>query len=156
MNYVDQIIETWNINNRVNLMLIDAIPPEALHASLSPRGGGSPARQFAHIYNIRFWKLEKMAGDLVNGWNSISLKEDLNKPLLNKSLEESAECISTLLRRSVEKDKPKGFKRGVVPLLGYFISHESHHRGNIILTLKQSGHKLPKSVTYGIWDWDKI
>lgn len=156
MKYEDQIIETWKINNRVNLMLIDAIPNEALHVSLSSRGGGTPAKQFAHMYNIRFWKLEKMAADLVKEWSSISLKDELNKPVLNKSLNESAECISTLLKQGGEKDKLKGFKRGVIPLLGYFISHESYHRGNIILTLKQCGHKLPKSVTNGIWDWGKI
>lgn len=156
MSYADQIIETWSINNRVNLMLIDAIPDEALHVSLSPRGGGTPVKQFAHIYNIRFWKLEKMAGDLVKSWSSISLKDELNKSLLNKSLKESAECISALLNRAGEKNKLKGFKRGVIPLLGYFISYESHHRGNIVLTLKQCGHKLPKSVTNGIWNWDKI
>lgn len=156
MNYTDQIIETWNINNRVNLMLIDAIPDEALHVSLSPRGGGTPAKQFAHMYNIRFWKLEKMAGDLVKEWSSISLKDKLNKSLLDRALKESAECISALLKQGGEKDQLKGFKRGVIPLLGYFISHESHHRGNIILTLKQCGHKLPKSVANGIWNWDKI
>lgn len=156
MNYTDQIIETWNINNRVNLILIDAIPNEALHVSLSSRGGGTPAKQFAHMYNIRFWKLEKMAGNLVKGRSSISLKDELNKPLLNKSLEESAEGISSLLKQGSEKDKLKGFKRGVIPLLGYFISHESHHRGNIILTLKQCGYKLSSSVTSIIWNWDKI
>ena len=35
----EQIIETWHINNRVNLMLIDAIPDEGLNCTLSKHGG---------------------------------------------------------------------------------------------------------------------
>ena len=35
-------------------------------------------------------------------------------------------------------------------MLGYFISHESHHRGNILLTLKQSGEKIADTVKWGL------
>jgi uncharacterized damage-inducible protein DinB len=38
-------------------------------------------------------------------------------------------------------------------MLGYFISHESHHRGNILLTLKQSGEKISDAVKWGLWEW---
>lgn len=44
----------------------------------------------------------------------------------------------------------------MVAALGYFIAHDSHHRGNILLTLKQCGHAPPQDVRYAIWDWDKI
>lgn len=34
-------------------------------------------------------------------------------------------------------------------------AHESHHSGNILLTLKQSGHPVQQDVRYAIWDWDR-
>ena len=37
-----------------------------------------------------------------------------------------------------------------------FIAHESHHRGSILLTLKQSGHKVSQEVAYGIWEWKTL
>jgi uncharacterized damage-inducible protein DinB len=40
-------------------------------------------------------------------------------------------------------------------MLGYFISHESHHRGSILLTLKQCGEKIPDAVKWGLWEWGK-
>ena len=40
-------------------------------------------------------------------------------------------------------------------MLGYFISHESHHRGSIMLTLKQSGERIPDTVKWGLWEWGK-
>ena len=40
--------------------------------------------------------------------------------------------------------------------LPYLVAHESHHRGNILLTPKTSGHKLDKDASYAIWNWDKM
>lgn len=52
--------------------------------------------------------------------------------------------------------KVKRFQGGVVAMIGYYISHEAHHRGNIFLTMKQSGFKVPEPLKWGIWDWNKI
>lgn len=37
--------------------------------------------------------------------------------------------------------------------VGYLVSHESHHRGQIALALEQSGNPLDKKVSYGLWEW---
>jgi len=48
----EQIPEAWQINNRVNLMLLDTISEEGLHCKLSQRCGGTPAKQFKHLHNV--------------------------------------------------------------------------------------------------------
>lgn len=35
--------------------------------------------------------------------------------------------------------------------MSYFLAHDAHHRGNILLTLKLSGHKVDTDTQYGIW-----
>jgi uncharacterized damage-inducible protein DinB len=73
---------------------------------------------------------------------------------LKSSLEASGKAIETLLEKSAAAGgKVKGFKPHATAFLGYLISHESHHRGQIVLALKQSGHPVDKKISYGIWEW---
>ncbi|WP_199615445.1 hypothetical protein [Paenibacillus alkalitolerans] len=57
INWTEQLAETWNTNNRISLFLIDRISDEGMACTLSKRGGGTPAKQFAHVHNIRCDKL---------------------------------------------------------------------------------------------------
>ena len=38
-------------------------------------------------------------------------------------------------------------------VLTYFVAHEGHHRGQIILVARQTGHRLPTTITGGVWQW---
>ena len=157
MDTLDQLIEAWRTNNRINLFLIDKISAAGMKCTLSTRGGRTVVRQFAHVHNNRVWQLEGRAKDLSKGLRKFSTAEEPTKSALKKSLKESADRMEVFWRECLEgKPKRKSFKKGVITHLGYLIAHESHHRGSILLTLKQCGHKLDNATAMAIWDWDRM
>ena len=149
----NQLVETWQIHDRINLYLLDAIDAESL-SSHSASKGRSVGEQFAHVHNVRLMWLKSAAPELLKGLAKVENDQANDKKLLAKSLAASGKAISTLLTQSLEAGgKVKGFKPHAAAFLGYLISHESHHRGQIALSLKQAGKPLDKKTGYGIWEW---
>ena len=149
----NQLLETWQINNRVNLYLLEAVTPENLSAALSSKGRNA-GEQFAHIQNVRLMWLKQAAPELLENQIKIEKENAGDKDLLRNALADSAEAIGQMLVSAIEKDgKIKGFKPHATAFLGYLISHEAHHRSQAILALKQSGRPVDKKVLFGIWEW---
>ncbi len=153
----DELLEAWRTNNRINLFLIDRISAAGMKCTLSRRGGRDVALQFAHIHNVRVWHLEKRAKDLSKGLSKFESKVSPKKTELKKALTESSRAVESFLGDVLSgKPRRRGFKKGLFTTLSYFVAHESHHRGSILLTLKECGHSLDKASAYAIWGWDQM
>jgi len=152
---VRKIVEAWRTNQRINEKLIGRISDAGMKCTLSKRGGRNVVRQLAHLHNARIWHIEARAKALAKGAKKFATKEEPAKKELLKALADSARRIEELFRRA-SRGEARVFKRGLVQSLAYFVAHESHHRGNILLTLKQSGHPVDQDTRFAIWDWDRI
>ncbi len=154
---LEQVAETWLINNRVNLQLLRELPPEGFAATLSTRGARGVGAQLVHVLDVRRWKLEAADKALAAGLPSPKRDDGEDRDLLIDAFEQSGEAIATLIRScDPATGKVKGFKRGIVAFVGYLIAHESHHRGHALLTLKQCKIRRPESLKMGLWGWNKL
>jgi uncharacterized damage-inducible protein DinB len=148
-----QFLEAWEIHNRINLFLLDAIEAEHLK-DVATSKGRSVGEQFAHIHNVRLMWLKQAAPELLGKLRKIEKEEATDKKALRESIIDSGQAINSLLAKGIEAGgKIKGFKPHAAAFLGYLVSHESHHRGQIALSLKQSNHPLSKKVSFGLWEW---
>jgi uncharacterized damage-inducible protein DinB len=148
----EQLIETWKIHDRINRYLLDAIPEESLQAALLQKGR-TVFKLFAHIHDVRLMWLKAAAPELLDGLSKVP-ESGASKKQLASALDQSGAAIAALLKKGIAAGgRIKGFKPHVVAFLGYLISHESHHRGQIGWTLKFSGHPLDKKTAFGLWEW---
>lgn len=153
----DELLEAWRTNERINLFLIDSISAAGMRCTLSRRGGRDVARQFGHLHDVRVWHLQKRAKDLAEGLEPFATKISPSKAQLRKALKASGEAVGEFLAGVLAGEpKRRGFRKGVHTTLAYFVAHESHHRGNILLTLKECGHNLDRAKQYAIWGWDTL
>ncbi len=136
-------------------MLLDSISDEGLKSTLSPRGR-NVAQQLAHLHNVRLMWLNVVAKNLAKELKKIEKEDANNRKLLKISLDLSSKAMAEALSGAGEDGKIKGYKKGVGNMLSYFIAHEAHHRGSILLTLKQTGHSVDRQLLYDIWDWNKL
>jgi uncharacterized damage-inducible protein DinB len=149
----EQLLTAWTLNNGKNLLLLQHVPDEQLNISPSGKGrtiGG----QLAHLHNTRITWTEHVAKSLYRKEALLPKEAALTTPMLTEAFNTSAEIIGKVINSSWDKEgRLPSFKSGLIPFVSYLISHESHHRGNILLTLKQTGFKIPDKLKWGLWEW---
>ncbi|HEX2622090.1 MAG TPA: DinB family protein [Phototrophicaceae bacterium] len=158
MELAGQLIDTWNIHQRIVLYLLDAVESNGLKGVPAGMKGRSVGELFAHLHNIRLTWLEVSAPETMAGLAKIKTKSQddkdaITKDLLRASLTASSVAITTMFEAGISKGKVKNMPPHLMASFGYFVAHEWYHIGEICMTLTQAGHKLDDKILYGLWEW---
>ena len=148
------LTDTWHLNNRVNLRLLDALTDEQLAATILPRGKAVTS-YFVHIHMARFYWLERRASALAKRLKKIP-GGTAPRAVLRQALIDSGEAMGELFAEAERTGHIKGVKLGPVAFLGYALTHEGHHRGQILLHLKIAKLPLDRAIGDSLWYWNKI
>ena len=148
----EPLFETWAINGRVVLYMLEATAAAALSAPGATHGR-SVGEMFGHIHNVRVMWLQSAAPTLLEGLTKLDKDAAADKLVLHQALARSAAAIGLMLTQALPSGKVKGFKPHAAAFVGYLIAHEGYHLGEIGVALQQSGHPLDRKTAFGMWEW---
>jgi uncharacterized damage-inducible protein DinB len=158
------ILSTWRTNNRVTVFLVEHLPP-GLWAAAVPGAPRRTIRMIAgHLHNVRCTWIKTLGQELgVTVPRSVDRRRVGSKTLI-PALERSSRGILRLLTIGCEHGGSiplassyiwRNLPLDVGHVLAYFVAHEAHHRGQIVLVARALGYRLPPAVTGGLWQWTK-
>lgn len=152
---VSAVLHAFDTNEKVNQFMLDNMPAEAWRAEPPNGKGRTAAAIVAHIHNVRVMWLKAAA-------KGSKIPEQLERDKVTiteakKGLSESHAALRALIEAAINSDgRIKGFKPDVASFLGYLFAHDAHHRGQVMMLARQTGHALPQSAQFGMWEWGKL
>ena len=146
------LLNAFNTNNRINQYLIDNLPSAAWKAKPADGKGRTIAAIVAHMHNVRvMWLKAAKAAEIPPQLD----RATVTPGQAMRALESSRHALSVILSQALNSDgRVKGFRPDVAGFLGYLISHDAHHRGQITMQARQLGHALPQKAMFGMWEWN--
>jgi uncharacterized damage-inducible protein DinB len=153
------LIAAWHTNHRVTSYLIENLPAELWPMKVPGYRQRTIRRMAAHIHNSRCGWVKSIGG---KHGVTVPKPVDINKVRqteLIKALERSSRGIVDLIRLGAARGGAvppadwQNFPTDLAHFLSYFVAHEAHHRGQLILLAQQLGHPLPKKIIDGMWQW---
>ena len=156
------LIDAWLTNHRVTVYLIENLPKE-LWSQIVP---GSPRRTVrsiaAHLHNARCMWIKAIGGRQGVVVPKLVDHRTVRPAELSRALERSSRGMIELIRLGVARGGAvppadwQNFPTDLTHFLTYFVAHEAHHRGQLVMLARQLGHRLPREVCAELWQWKKM
>lgn len=160
----DALLDAWRTNNRVTVFLCENLPAELLDLAVP----GAPRRTVrmiaGHMHNARCMWIKSLGKE-----HGIEVPRSVNRHKVEMkelipALDHSSRGITGLLGLGCDRGGRvpasssyiwRNLPLDVGHVLTYFVAHEGHHRGQIVMLARQLGCRLPAEITNGLWLWSK-
>jgi uncharacterized damage-inducible protein DinB len=156
------ILNAWNTNNRITTYLIQELPAALWDAAVPDSPRRTVRMVLSHMHNARCMWIKTLGRP-----HGITVpvpvdRHRVNRAQLVRALKQSGRGIAELLTFGMEHSGQipptpvyvwRNLPLDVAHVLSYFVAHEGHHRGQIVMVARQLGHRLPAAVINRLWWW---
>jgi uncharacterized damage-inducible protein DinB len=148
----EALLNAFETNERINQYLLENLSSEAWRADPPQGKGRHIAAIVAHMHNVRIMWLKASA-------KGSQIPDQLDRTNLTlaqaaKGFAQSYAALSAVIDAALRGDgRIKGFRPDVAGFVGYLVSHDAHHRGQICMLARQVGHPLSQKAIFGMWEW---
>ena len=148
----EALLNAYATNDKITRYLVENLADEVWTAEPPGGKGRTVAAIVSHIHNVRvMWLKAAAKGSKIPDQldrHTVTRQQALN------ALAASRDAISALLKQALATDgRIKGFKPDAAGFIGYLISHDAHHRGQVTMLARQAGHPVSQKVMFGMWEW---
>ena len=163
-NLSSMLLAAWRTNSRVTSYLVERLPAELWDKPIP----GAPRRTVraiaAHFHNSRSRWLRTLGEEHGISAPPLVNPRTVTRRELLAALKKSGTGMESLLQLGIDADGAvpatkryvwRNLPLDVAHVLTYFVAHEGHHRGQIVMLARQLGHRLPNEISGGLWQWNK-
>lgn len=156
------VLAAWRTSNRATLLLVGGLPGGLWDIAVP----GAPRRTIraiaAHLHNARCSWVKTLGREHGIVAPARVDHRRVTPRQLAAALKRSGDAIQALLELGLASEGRVPPSRGYVwrnlsldvgHVLTYFVAHDAHHRGQIVMVARQTGHRLPPATTGGLWQW---
>ena len=160
----EMLLAAWRTNNRVTVFLLEHLPPELWRASVP----GAPRRTVrmiaGHMHNARCMWIKTLGAQHGIAVPRVVNRHKVGAKELVTALGRSSRGIISLLTLGCNRGGRippcssytwRNLPLDVGHVLTYFVAHEGHHRGQIVMLARQLGYRLPVEITGGLWHFSQ-
>jgi uncharacterized damage-inducible protein DinB len=158
----EDLIRAWRTTNKATTFLIEQLPAAIWESGVPGMPRQTVRGVAAHLHNSRCrWIKALGRGHGVEAPRFVDLRRVSARELV-RALARSSKGIEALIRLGmasggrVPRTTWQNFPPDLDHFLTYFVAHEAHHRGQLILISRQLGYRLPLAVAAGVWQWNRF
>lgn len=162
LNLPESIVSAWQTNNRITSEFVASLPSNVWTLEVP----GVPRRTVrniaAHLHNSRCSWIRTLGSEHAIAVPARVDRHRASPRQVATALSRSGAGIEALLRLAFAADGSIPPSKGYVwrnlaldvgHVLTYFVTHDGHHRGQILMAARQAGHRLPPTVSDKLWWW---